>query len=281
MRACKRLLALAALLWLAAVLLGATIAASPRLRFIASGADARASRLAATPAPCRVFLVGSSMVAFGLSAAELAARTGCAAANLGVHGIREQIGPYLDQVATHLRPGDTVVLNDRAWTDPGVNQGPCANRPAWRCFIASLHVAPNAQENFSQFTGLGLARNPLGDVVEFPPPATRPHPLTDWSAGDADEAIRLVTAQVATIRARGARVVLAVAPILIDESARVTLAARHAEFAARVRARAGDVVWVEPLLLTDTAAFTLDGLHPSQLGRRGWTGQVVGVVAGK
>jgi hypothetical protein len=275
------LLALAVSLWLAAVLLGATIAASPRLRFVASGADARASRLAAAPAPCRIFLVGSSTVAFGLSAAELSARTGCAATNLGVHGIREQIGPYLDQVVAHLRPGDTVVLNDRAWTDPGVNQGPCARRPAWRCFVASLHVAPNVQENFSQFTGLGLARNPLGDVVEFPPPASRTHPMTDWTAGDADEEVRLVCAQAETIRARGARVILAVAPILIDEAARTTLATRHAEFAARVRARAEGVAWVEPLLLTDASAFTLDGLHPSQLGRRVWTGQVLGVLTGK
>lgn len=263
-----------AALWLGAVVAHGVIASSPWLRYAASPARQWLQAASVREAPCRVFLVGSSPVVFGLSAGTLSRSTGCSVVNASHTNIGTQVDQYLALTLKHVRPGDYVVLTDRRWTDLPLKPNTCADAPGWRCFLSSVRPVPYAMGDYKALTGSAYPRDERGDLIRFPPPASRFAALPAAPLNDVEYRLQRMSRQVAMIRQRGAHALLAAAPLLVEQAAQPAVQHEFLRFDQLVRSRIGPATWVPPLVETEVGLFVLDGQHASQRGRIAWTAQV-------
>ncbi len=280
LRRVRQLTWLGLALWLAAVLLHALLLAYPTVWSAAMRSGSLLPTAPAAPAHCRIVLVGSSPVIFGLSAADLQAATGCTAVNLGALAVGHVLNDYLAEVLAAVRPGDTVVLSDRLWTQPGAAAQPCETGPAWRCLLQWARLVPTLNEDMLRLRGYGLQRSPQGDLLSFVPLALAPLPPLAGPLDQRDYRLDRIAAQLQLIRARGARPLLAPVPVLALPAARSVVEQDLAQLSAQLRQRIGPGVWLTPIVNTDSAASTLDGEHATPAGRQQWTAQVAAALRG-
>lgn len=261
-------------LWALAVMVHALFLASPALWFRASRSAAILEQVVQAPARCRVLLLGSSPVIFGLSAAEIEAATGCTTGNVGMVAVNHVLNPYLDEVLQRARPGDVVVLSDKQWLKASAGRQACEDGPWLLCLAQSLHWVPNLREDLVRFRDMGLARSARGDLLQFPPRVPNPGLRADAPLEHIAHRIERMADQVQRIRAHGARPVLAPPPILAEPAALAEVQARVARVSQLALERLGPGVWLPPLIHTDPALISLDSEHASLAGRARWTGQL-------
>lgn len=267
----------AVLIWLAAVVTHAILVAYPATwyRF---GIPARMHHVLSSAPGCRVLLVGSSPMIFGVSAAELQSATGCASVNLGALAVAHQLNDYLSDVLRLAQAGDIVVLSDRLWLTPGIQSQPCDDGPVWQCVLPRLTLVPNINEDWVLLRGFRLARSKQGDLLDFPMLPPERGSTTGSLAGNADYRIARLVAQVEAIRARGALPVLAAAPVLVTPQNRADVELAAQQLGLLVEQRYGPGVWLSPPIDTTVGGTTLDGQHATPLGRRRWTAMIVAAV---
>lgn len=274
MRASSRVMSFAVALWMIAVLTHALVASSPSLRFWLSPGEQWLSKLNDSTAKCRIILIGSSPVVFGLSAADLQAATGCTTVNLALISIGNQLNTYLKRILQHVRAGDVVVLSDRLWTINNSEPSACADENEWLCFFSSIRFTPYSAEDFEVVFSERFPRNERGDLVNFPPLTTPPVRVSAEPLNDPSYRLRRIKRQAALINAHGAHALFAATPILVTDAARPAVEAEFLALGRQIRATIGDGVWIGPALETDPALFSLEGQHPSDAGRHRWTNQI-------
>lgn len=274
MRASSRIMWLAVAGWLLAVLAHAIFLMNPSLRLTGAMRSQWLQRAGASAAPCRVFLIGSSPVVFGLSAAALQSKTGCAAFNVGLTAIGDVLNPYLASVLENLREGDLVVLSDRRWTQTGAAGSTCSEMALWRCMVGSMNAIPYLADDVRIWRGKNRRRSHCGDLDEFPMLANEAHVVSATTLTLMEQRVEMAAVQVAMIRARGGRPVLAAAPLYVTEGARLALEPQFRKLDAMMEAVLGPNVWLGPALQTEARLFSLDGQHASAAGRMMWTGLV-------
>jgi hypothetical protein len=266
-------------IWLVAVVTHATVTSTSFFRFWMINLEHKLEKFAAQKAACRIFLIGSSPIVFGLSATQLQAETGCAAANFGMLAGADVLDDYLQMVLRNVNSGDVVVLRDRDWTYPELKTTRCEDKPVWLCFVLSLDLSPSLRQDFVFLTDPIWSRSVNGDLISFPPYVGRLARISNAPLPDSDFRLKILAAQAANIESRGAHAILAAVPMLVSETARPGLELAFARFATEVKATTGpSTQWLGPLLETDVAMFTMDGQHSSEAGRRRWTKLVAASV---
>jgi hypothetical protein len=279
MRGYKHLAAIALTGWLAAVLLHAWSSNSLELRLYAADTREALDTLDRSNAPCRVLIVGSSPAVFGISAATINERTGCAVANLGLLDVGALLDNYLRTIIERVRPGDVVLLTDRRWTEQDLKLRICESNDDWRCYVWNLHLAPNFAERIRFLNGLNLMRDARGDLTEFPPMTVRLVRVASKPIGDIEDRLSLIARQSAEIRARGGCPVFAPVPIQIEPASRSALEDTYAKLGQSVSMTVGPGVWQQPLLETDSSLFVLEGQHTSESGRKRWTTSLLSALS--
>ena len=274
MRAFRHVTWLAALLWLAAVLAHFLFVSSPAAWFEASQVASVLQTMDRTPGRCRIILVGSSPVIFGLSADTLEQGTGCETVNAGQVAIGHVLNPYLALVLKQARPGDAVVLSDRQWTQVPVHPQACEDGHLIPCLLTSFRFVPNLNEDVVRLGGFGLRRNAQGDLLEFPPLGRQPSVVSDTDINDLPYRVQRIVKQVNAIKAAGARPLLVPAPMLVSQAAMPVLDARLQALSKQVLQAVGPGIWLAPQLDTEMRFTSLDGQHASDAGRQRWTEQV-------
>lgn len=278
MRASKWIALLAVALWASAVLVHAVHFAVPSLWLSQSKGYRILQALDAAPGRCRIILVGSSPVVFGLSANILQKATGCATVNVGQIAVGHALNLYLESVLSRVRPGDWVVLADRQWEQRLDRRETCEYGWSLVCITKFLRMTPHLSEDLGRFDGFGFHRTRQGDLVEYPGMAPR---LGTDQKVDVDETtcrLRRVEHQVQAIRAAGARPLLAPVPFLVPEYARPQVERQLAMLSAQVRKSVGAEIWLTPSVYSEAGLFTGDGEHLSEAGRRRWTAEVLQAI---
>lgn len=251
--------------------------------------DARALGIDETHGSGRVIILGSSPAVMGLSAAQISVALGRPAINASVLAARPLFARYLQEVLSHVAPGDIVVwadprLHDLERTDPFAD---CGSAFALGCFRPHLVALPNLKrlfrfgaewENWEEKSKL-FPGGPQGDLV-----------FAEWMDGpstamtvpfDPDFADNIYAAGLkarAMIGARRACAVMAPAPFLIKPSDQARWDAEY-----RRLLDLADHAPVAPLLLPRQAPFVTDpellskfgNGHPSARGRTWWTARLV------
>jgi hypothetical protein len=279
MRASDRLMCLAIALWLLGVLLSAGKAYSPELNFRLSGAQYWVGNLNQKPNACRIFLVGSSLVAVGLSAQQLERETGCAAVNAGQIDIADQINRHLEVVLDRIRPGDIVVLADKVWTDFGLDGKARAERSDLDYMLRAWSVAPNLLVHVKAALGIGTHRDKVGDYTFYPSHVSKVDPLQVRPLVRLSERVQVAAEQIRLIKRRGARPVLAGVPMLVRDGDQAAARAQFARLAASIAVVPDLALWIAPMVLTDAGLFTI-GQHLSAEGRQVWTANVLHALRG-
>lgn len=264
----------ALLLWALGAALHAYVASSAAPRFWAGPVRQLLQTFDGTSAPCRIVMVGSSPVVFGLSAAQMQAATGCAAVNLGLIDIGQQVERYLVDLLPLVRPGDYVVLSDRSWVDQSADENLCTDKPQWACFLVSLRPVPNLAQDFRNIGGGSRRRTMQGDLVDYAVTGIQLQRSGIAAADDIDARVGRMARQAALIQARGAFPVMAPTPMLANSATRPIFARQLAFLSERMRASIGIGIWLDPPLETDASLFSPEGRHSSETGRARWTHQV-------
>lgn len=281
MRASNRLLTLALLGWAAAVLVHATLASSAQVHFALSDAAEWIKYSTKNRSNCNIYIVGSSTVVFGLSAADTQAATGCTTVNTGLLGIGNLVTSHLELVLRHTKPGDIVVVSDRNWSDLAVEHSYCARQARFACFLTSLRIVPRLAEDANLVLEGNLPRSDQGDLLIFPPLAGEAIVMPNLRLADHAYRLQVMAVQAQKIRERGAVPILTTSPIFVAGADRDELLSQYTKFCAEVESTIGTGVWLDPLLLTDPNAFSLEGRHTSAAGRKAWTDQVVAALRQK
>lgn len=278
MRESNRLVILALLGWATAVLVHATLSSSAQVHFALSDAPDWIKYSAKNRNKCNIYIVGSSTVVFGLSAADIQAATGCATVNTGLLGIGNLVTSHLELVLQHTKPGDIVVVSDRNWSDLAVEHSYCAQQARIACFLTSLRFVPRLAEDANLVLEGNLQRSDQGDLLIFPPLAGEAILMPNRRLADFSYRLQVMAAQARKIRERGAIPILTTSPIFVASADRAELLRQYIKFCAEVESTVGAGVWLDPLLLTDPNAFSLEGRHTSAAGRKAWTDQVVAAL---
>jgi hypothetical protein len=236
-------------------------------------ASAAAARAAGTS--CRILIVGGSAMAYGVSASELQRKLGCEVVNAALLGISDRIGLLLAAMSAELKAGDTVIVSDPQWSAAVVHQSACSDLWMWACWADSITWVPHLAEYFTSLSGGGPRRTPRGDMIDYPSLLMPAEPSRTRVLNDMDYRVSVIRRQIAMIRARGARPVLAPIPLFVSPEVKPAL---HAEF-ARLKQIVGPLlgregVWIDEQLETDEAYFGIDGHHASPAGRTRWTESV-------
>lgn len=281
MRGSRRLLLLGLGLWLAAVgvVAMANYSFSFRARFTNLPLQLQRAD-AATPGP-RIFLVGSSGCLYGLSAAQVQRRIGAPTFNLCLSEIGTQVDELLATIDTHIHPGDLVVLVERQTYAMQLSDDAIAGRSALTRAFAAVRAVPYLR---SLLAGIDNRNATTGDVIAYP--STGPGKVPDY--GDTPSLARhtkgwdrLIRHRIADLRARGAKVVVATAPMLIADSDAPALRFRNQELQRWFDGEFGAGVWIPPLLTSQTGIFLSDGLHTSEAGRLWWSDALAAKLAGQ
>ena len=275
----RQLILLSVGLWLLAVFANTLVLAYPSQMSLSIGQRAVVASLAAPVPGCRILLVGSSPVVFGLRAADLQAATGCRAVNLGALAVAHVLNDHLGNMLAHARAGDTVVLSDRLWTQPSAELPSCEGGSTPRCLMSWFRLAPNLNETLLKLRGATVRRDAFGDLSLFPDLPSDPSRPQDSALDNLAFRLQRIEGQVRAIRASGARPLLAPVPVLVRPESRQMVERDLASLSALVAARVGPGVWLTPIVNTDAAATTLDGQHASPAGRRQWTAQIAAALA--
>jgi hypothetical protein len=145
--------------------------------------------------------------------------------------------------------------------------------------LLSLDFSPTLREDFVFLTDPIWSRSAQGDLLNFPPYVGRMTRISSVTLPDLDRRLKVLARQAAHIESRGARAILAAVPMLVSETARPELKMAYTDFATAARAvTTAPTQWLGPLLETDVALFTMDGLHSSEAGRSKWTKFVAAAV---
>lgn len=276
----KRLAGLSVCLWLLGTATNTALLAYPAHWQVQEGRRVATQSLGPSYGRCRILLVGSSPVVFGLSAKDLQAATGCRAVNLAALSVAHVLNDHLENVLDLARPGDVVVLSDRLWTQLNAEPPPCEGSVKLRCLRQWFRLVPNLNEAIARLRGHSVRRDANGDLLDFPDLPPDPSRPLDGPVDNLAFRLDRISSQVQIIRSRGALPLLAPTPALVRPEARSLVERDLSRLATLVDARVGPGVWLTPVVNTDARSTTLDGQHASAAGRRQWTAQVAAALGG-
>lgn len=276
MRAFKKLLLAALLVWLSGIVL---VQASLYLPFrLWVGGDSNWMRALDGRTGCRIYLIGSSAVLYGLSAEQIEEATGCGVINTALAGIGTQVTEYLVLVLKRVRPDDVVVLSDRDWLSQGGVEKRCHFEDPEMAWLSSLpRLVPNLRDLMGHTTG--VVKTSRGDLAVFP---TYTGPRFHMSAKDVrigfDCRLKVLQHQLKIIAQAGAIPIIAPPPMLTTSKDMPELQAELQTLGRRLSSGMGSGSWIAPRIETDLRYFTLEGQHTSGEGRQRWTDDVVRAV---
>jgi hypothetical protein len=228
----------------------------------------------------RIALIGSSPVILGLSAEQIETATGIPARNLAMDASRAVFADYAAMVVEHIRPGDVVII-----ADPNLRKSPqmqlplrCVRHFGFECMREQTGFAPRIVEDAlvlftdRSFGDEPLARTPRGDFIFSDTPKTIPPKFqAPFPKNGVDNMAKLA----GDVRRRGGCPIFVLTPLL-PRPEQISL--WQNEFTALWRkiddAGLHDIVVEDSPLWSDPTLFHHDE-HPSEPGRKIWTGSVI------
>jgi len=288
MHASKRITFLAAGLWLAACLVGSIFPwdVVDRARLGMDEVHSVLSMADQTKAAERIFLVGSSPIVLGISAKEIERRTGVPTFNIGINDSAEFFDDYMGRILPHIRKGDIVVVSDPRWLDPlRLKLAPgCTERLAGNCLgwwfgtLPHLSLAGRFILGLHQSIGpTRIDRDAHGDNDALDP--SRSHKPFDTMRPPAQIAtadVKQMTQIVDELRRHDACPLLALGPVFVSEREEMSWNSQIGALqSAMSKSGYGRFLLADDVFKTDPADFLNSYEHPSAVGRRNWTNQVI------
>lgn len=272
MRGYKKASYLAMAIWLTLILAHSAIHSTVSIILFNGGVLQKALAFQQTAAPCKIWLIGSSPVFFGLQASKIQATTHCMTINFGLNRTGgDLLDDYLQSLLPYIRSGDIVILCDRRWLDlsrPGDHSFKFHSIPR---LFKNLSMVPNLRSDAGSLPFAKIEkRTEYGDLEIFPPPA-KPFTSLDGTLLFSPKNMGLMKNAQAVITAVGATALLVSPPTLLTEKTKQGIPPKLARIERQVATEMGAGVWLPPLLETDHSLFSTDSEHSSAEGRQRWT----------